>query len=117
MSECKCPNGCHEEMVCPIEVTSPKNKFMKLNEVLVNTGPTGFTLAKIQWDDAADGSDEEVLAIRWNGYREPDKSLNKGHPVIRGYPTWFIIPVELEKIFLIDSENYLSKITPRNFHN
>jgi hypothetical protein len=94
---CFCSSHSNKTMICPKEVTSPQNKFRKLIEVIVNNGPKGFTLAWIDWDDEADGNVEKVLAMRWNGYIEDDGSLNKGYPVNRGFPSWFIIPVELER--------------------
>ncbi|UXY08994.1 hypothetical protein N7922_13945 [Kosakonia sp. ML.JS2a] len=109
---CKCLSHNPRTMVCPYDVKSPQNRFVSMEEVIVNNGPQGFSLARIMWDDAADGKVEKVLAMRWNGYLESDGHLNKGHPVTRGYPTWFIVPVELEEA-LLSHKDYLVNIPQR----
>lgn len=95
---CFCLSHSPETMICPKNAKSPQAKFKRLKEVIVNNGPQGFTLAWIDWDDEANGSEETVLAMRWNGYIEDDGTLNKGYPVSRGFPSWFIVPVELEHL-------------------
>lgn len=94
---CFCSEYWHQKMICPKDVTSPQSKFRNLIKVIVNNGPQGFTLAWIEWDDEANGRTEKVLAMRWNGFIENDGALNKGYPTNRGYPSWFIVPVELER--------------------
>lgn len=94
---CFCSEHWNQKMICPKDVTSPQSKFKGLVEVIVNNGPKGFTLAWIEWDDEANGQTEKVLAMRWNGHLEDDGALNKGYPVNRGFPSWFIVPVELER--------------------
>lgn len=109
---CKCLSHNPRTMVCPYDVKSPQNRFVSMEKVIVNNGPQGFSLAWIMWDDAADGKVEKVLALRWNGYLDSEGNLNKGHPVIRGYPTWFIVPVELEAV-LLSRDDYLINIPQR----
>lgn len=103
--QCKCID--HSQMICPLSVVSPLAKVREIRTVILNTGSSGFSLATILWSD--DGKEEpvEVLAIRWNGFINSDGMLNKGHPVIRGYPTWFVIPDELRDFVLSDPESLL----------
>nr|OYN53179.1 hypothetical protein B7L51_01265 [Pectobacterium carotovorum] len=109
---CFCLEHWNQKMICPKDVTSPQNKFKRLVEIIVNSGPEGFSLAWIDWDDLADGKVEKVLAIRWNGYLEDDGTLNKGYPVNRGFPSWFIVPVELEHL-LVPDEKFPHIVPPR----
>ena len=71
--------------VDPNDVKSPKNRW-KFDTVLYNKN--GWSVAEGQWDG------EPVLAIRWNG----ETSHDKGQPQSRGYPTWFIVPEEIEGV-------------------
>ena len=70
----------------PETVISPKANW-ELSRVLLNTGPGGWSAADGRWDSNA------CLAVRWNG---SDTSAGLGNPQSRGYPTWFIVPDELE---------------------
>ena len=69
--------------VNPHNVTSPKDRWVR-GKVLYNKH--GWSVAEGEWDD------KPVLAIRWNG----DRRSRKGQPQSRGYPTWFIVPGEIE---------------------
>nr|WP_314424802.1 hypothetical protein [uncultured Erwinia sp.] len=109
---CLCSSHDIETMICPDKVKSPQSKFRALLQVIVNNGPKGFTLAWLDWDDEADGRTEKVLALRWNGHLESDGTLNKGYPVSRGFPSWFIVPVELEKQ-LVPNGVFPYEIPPR----
>lgn len=84
------------EYINPSEVVSPKNRISQL-QVLYDGQDHSFSLASFLWDGVF------ALGIRWNGFKE-----NKGNPLSRGYPTWFVIPYELEKAILDECFN-LSK--------
>lgn len=83
------------EYVNPSEVISPKNKISQL-KVLYDGQDHSFSLASFLWEGVLS------LGIRWNGFGE-----NIGNPVSRGYPTWFVIPHELEKAVLDECCNLL----------
>ena len=70
----------------PEDVTSPKKRWGRDHRVLHDEGKGGWSAAEGLWDN------EAVLALRWNG----DDDTPKGNPQSRGYPTWFIVPDELE---------------------
>ena len=72
----------------PTQVLSPKATW-DLNEVIYNGGSGGWSAADGLWDDVP------CLAIRWNG---SDNDQGVGSPQSRGYPTWFIVPDELEAV-------------------
>ncbi|MFJ1259026.1 hypothetical protein [Cupriavidus sp. CuC1] len=72
--------------VNPEEVTSPKTTWT-LKSVIHNTGQGGWSAAEGTWDG------EPCLAIRWNG---SDSDSGVGSPQSRGYPTWFVVPQELQ---------------------
>ena len=69
----------------PEDVTSPKKRWRLKRVVHPGTEAT-WSAAEGWWDDRV------VLALRWNG----DDDTPKGNPVSRGFPTWFIVPDELE---------------------
>ena len=69
----------------PEDVTSPKKRW-RLKRVVHAGTEADWSGAEGWWDDRA------VLALRWNG----DEDSPKGNPQSRGYPTWFIVPDELE---------------------
>ena len=71
--------------VDPNDVDSPKDRW-KLDTVIYNEN--GWSAAEGAWDS------KKVLAIRWNG--EPGQE--KGQPQSHGYPTWFIVPEEIEGV-------------------
>lgn len=68
----------------PATVTAPRN-LVKGVDVLFNTGPGGWSVARLEWED------HEVLGIRWNGEDGP----GVGNPQSRGFATWFVLPDEL----------------------
>lgn len=70
----------------PNQVLSPKATWT-LKQVTYNSGSGGWSAADGLWDDVP------CLAIRWNG---SDNDQGVGSPQSRGYPTWFIVPDELE---------------------
>ncbi|HBS80576.1 MAG: hypothetical protein CMK99_21250 [Pseudomonas sp.] len=70
----------------PKEVVSPKQSW-RLVEVIHNTGDDGWSAAEGKWNG------KKVLGLRWNGSESDD---GVGSPQSRGYPTWFIVPTELE---------------------
>ena len=86
----------------PQGIYTPKDMITDV-DVIYDGGDKGVSIAKIIWDN------KEVIGIRWNialkELNDTDKKLgNKdclGHPVSRGYPTWFILPKE---IFYCDSD-------------
>jgi hypothetical protein len=75
--------------VDPNTVLSPKNVW-DLGKVVLNTGEGGWSAAEGKWDS------RPVMALRWNGSAN---DTGVGSPQSRGYPTWFIIPDELESGF------------------
>ncbi|MEQ6122147.1 hypothetical protein [Reichenbachiella sp. MALMAid0571] len=89
--------------VDPKDVKSPKSQISGTPKIIYdggngdNAGDTGFSLARITWGG------KETLAIRWNvSHAEWDnqskvdeKTICKGNPTSRGYPTWFVIPEQI----------------------
>ena len=69
----------------PKKVTSPQDRW-RLNRVVYPGAEGGWSAAEGWWNDSG------VLALRWNG----DDDTPMGNPQSRGYPTWFIVPDELE---------------------
>lgn len=72
----------------PEEVVSPKDRW-KHGKTIVNTGQDGFSVVEGLWDEAP------VVAIRWNG---DDLSGSSGTPQSTGWPTWFVLPAELQSV-------------------
>lgn len=103
--------------VKPENVLSPRD-FLKNVEVIYDggsgdsDGDTLFSLAKITWED------DTALGIRWNvSMRELDSPAKKnnsvecvGMPSSRGYPVWFVLPIEL-----FDSNSELFKLIKDKF--
>lgn len=71
----------------PETVLSPKG-IVKNVRVLLNTGPEGWSLARLQWEG------KEVVGLRWNG----DTNSPLGNPQSRGIPTWFVLPDEIAQV-------------------
>src|SRR5687767_6435541 len=69
----------------PTQITTAGTKVVKL---LRDTGPGGYSLAKVR-----DRNHQTFWGIRWNG--DEDAS---GYPTARGYPVWFILPDEVERV-------------------
>ena len=74
----------------PKDVGSPKSYWL-LRKVLYDGGEFQWSVAEGQWKD--DSRWKECLALRWNG----GPGGEKGNPQSRGYPTWFIVPDDLEE--------------------
>jgi hypothetical protein len=60
-------------------------------KVIRNTGPHGFSVAKLM-----DRNNQQFYGMRWNGESDSDV----GYPNARGYPVWFSIPDEIERIII-----------------
>ena len=71
--------------VKPHDVHSPR-KHWKLHQVIYKGKMGTWSAAEGEWEN------EPVLAIRWNG----ETGHEKGQPQSRGFPTWFIVPEEIE---------------------
>lgn len=82
----------------PQVVKSPKSRIQGKITVLRDGGPYDWSLAKFKWDG------KESLGIRWNG---GDEDNGLGNPQSRGLPTWFILPEEVEQLFIkyLEKEN------------
>ena len=72
----------------PATVWAPKASVRSL-EILYNTGPGGWSVARVNWEGV------ERIGIRWNG---ADDGPGIGNPQSRGNATWFILPEELEAV-------------------
>ena len=80
--------------VCPRDVVSPQSNW-ELITVLYNGGDEGWSVAEGKWREDGEENWKSVVAIRWN---RSHTGSHKGHPLSRGYPVWFIVPDELEKV-------------------
>ena len=74
----------------PKDVESPKSHWL-LRKVLRDGGEFQWSAAEGQWK--GDSGWKDRLALRWNG----GSGREKGIPQSRGYPTWFIVPSDLEE--------------------
>lgn len=75
----------------PEMVVSPKSRWKLVKLVFNNREtPQGYSIAIGEWD----GSHE--LVMRWNG----GEKQPKGHPIVRGLPTWFVIPQKFRKAII-----------------
>jgi hypothetical protein len=72
--------------VRPEEVLSPKNRVVRIVEVIHDAREGGMSVARILWREEED-EEKEVIAIRWNG----GDRLPLGNPVSRGHATWFVV--------------------------
>ena len=79
--------------VKPTEVLSPKGQVEVL-DVLYDSGEWGVSIARIRYRDELNQPFKECTGMRWNGNLDED---NKGMPVSRGYPVWFVIPDEFSE--------------------
>lgn len=77
----------------PTEVLSPKGQVEVL-DVLYDSGEWGVSVARIRYRDELNQQFKECTGMRWNGNLDED---NKGMPVSRGYPIWFVIPDEFSE--------------------
>lgn len=91
--------------VDPASVISPKHKVSNV-EVIHDGGEHSWSAAKLTWEN------NPVVGLRWNG--SYDSETTKGMPQSRGYPTWFIVPEELQKYVLEYCTFYGSKSDPKN---
>lgn len=71
--------------VDPTSVSSPVSRW-RLGDVLFSSGRGGWSVCEGWWDGAP------VVGIRWNG---SDDETGPGTPQSRGYPTWFVLPMEV----------------------
>ena len=71
----------------PMEITTAGTKVVKL---LRDTGPGGYSIAMVR-----DRTRQTFWGIRWNG----DEN-ESGYPTARGYPVWFILPDEVERVLV-----------------
>ena len=62
-------------------------------------------MAEVKWVDEDGGAPYDALALRWDGSRYRPK----GFPVSRNYPTWFIVPGELEGVIRNKVDELLTK--------
>jgi len=69
--------------VKPEDILSPKGIVSDVY-TLYDGGEKSYSIVLLKWDGV------DALGIRWNGFEG-----NKGHPVVRGVPVWFIIPDDL----------------------
>jgi hypothetical protein len=74
----------------PLTVIAPRASIQSI-AVLYNTGPGGWSVAGVVWENA------QRVGIRWNGAAT---GPGVGNPQSRGNATWFIIPEELEQVVL-----------------
>jgi hypothetical protein len=80
----------------PETVVAPRSRVTAV-EVLYNSGPGGWSLARLDFDG------EECLGIRWNG---AEQEPGIGNPQSRGRPTWFVIPGELAAVIRDEIEKF-----------
>jgi hypothetical protein len=80
--------------VDPTTVHSPKSVWT-LDEVIFSTGQGGWSVARGTWYG------KSVLGMRWNGSDDED---GNGSPQSRGFPTWFIIPEQVESVLVREIE-------------
>ena len=73
----------------PQAVLAPRN-LVRWVEVMCNTGPGGWSVARIGWGDST------AIGMRWNG----DEGPGIGNPQSRGNATWFILPDIFEDVVL-----------------
>jgi hypothetical protein len=84
---------CEMPYIDPATVITPKTKVRDVR-VVFDRGEQdyeGWSVAELTWDE------EHTIGIRWNG--DP-RGKRKGTPVAHGYPTWFIVPRELQDVVL-----------------
>jgi|SRR5579863_5731001 len=77
----------------PATVLAPKASVRSV-EILYNSATAddgGWSVARVVWEGS------ERIGIRWNG---AENSPGIGNPQSRGHATWFILPVEIERVVL-----------------
>ncbi|EOJ8667008.1 hypothetical protein AB7250_07650 [Providencia stuartii] len=72
----------------PKDVLSPKGQ-VEILDIIFDSGRWGASVALLNYRDSIGDEFEECIGMRWNGSL---KDNNKGTPLSRGYPIWFIIP-------------------------
>lgn len=82
----------------PLQVTSPKDCISNVTKVFdggVGTNP--FSIALVTWNgDVRVGMRWNVTLREWDDASKASGSVvSVGEPNSRGYPTWFILPIEL----------------------
>jgi len=81
------------DYIKPQQVTSPKNKNVKVLDVILDEGAGKFAAAVIEWDG------KQYIGTRWNG--TPQSPI--GFPASRGIPIWQVeheeLGTQLEALF------------------
>lgn len=77
----------------PTEVLSPRGQ-VEVMDVLYDSGEWGVSVARIRYRDKKNQPFKECTGMRWNGSLGKG---NKGMPVSRGFPVWFVIPDEFSE--------------------
>jgi hypothetical protein len=97
--------------VKPEDVFSPKDTVTDVR-VLIDRGPCPvggpgtWSLAVVRYDRV------NRLGFRWNGCDNPKNGSTLGHPSVRGYATWVMLPDEIERAILASKE-MAEEITPK----
>jgi len=78
----------------PALVNTPKSRIKKVTVLHdgIATG-TEFSIAKL---DLHNGKSE--LGIRHDTNYWNDNGIDRGYPTVRGYPTWFILPPNIQGV-------------------
>ena len=81
------------DYIKPQQVNSPRNKNVKVLDVILDEGAGKFAAAIIEWDG------KEYVGTRWNG--TPQSPI--GFPTSRGVPIWQVeheeLGTQLEALF------------------
>lgn len=80
-----------DQYIKPEQVLSPKDRVLKVREVLFDGGPKSLAVAVLDYVDEDGTHLPEALAIRWNGGR----GNTLGFPSVRQFPVWFLVPPQL----------------------
>lgn len=76
----------------PEEVVSPQ-KLWRLHKVVANKGAGEYALAIGLYLDSSSQKPKPRAAVRWNGTEKNPL----GHPSVRKFPTWFILPEDFHE--------------------
>ena len=80
----------------PKTVISPRKNVSDIKVIHDGGNVHGaYSVARLKWNN------RDVIGIRWNiseneAYdpaKKAGKTICKGEPISRGYPTWFILPI------------------------
>ncbi len=86
-----------------MDSSSIKTAGTKVMKVLRDTGPGGYCVALVR-----DRQHQTFWGIRWNGDDE-----HSGFPTARGYPVWFILPDEVQRI-LVSSFEVMAEVAGKD---